>query len=111
MDSWRTVVVDDQFPTDLFGRPLCVGTRPTQLWPLLLSKAILKVMAAYRSLDRSLPHQVSSVNESKNNIMKHYKSHSYLISCRFLFSPALLCQVGSINKAPVHRPAKRNIKD
>lgn len=40
------------------GRPLLVGSRPLQLWPLLLCKAILKVMAVYRSLDMTLPHQV-----------------------------------------------------
>lgn len=40
------------------GRPLLVGTRPLQLWPLLLCKAILKVMAVYRLLDCGLPHQV-----------------------------------------------------
>jgi hypothetical protein len=36
-----------------------VGSRPLQLWPLLLSKAVLKVMATYRSLDAALPSQVS----------------------------------------------------
>lgn len=40
------------------GRPLLVGSRPLQLWPLLLCKAILKVQAVYRSLDKTLPHQV-----------------------------------------------------
>jgi hypothetical protein len=40
------------------GRPLLVGSRPLQLWPLLLCKAILKVMAVYRSLDITLPHKV-----------------------------------------------------
>jgi hypothetical protein len=42
------------------GRPLLVGIRPLQLWPLLLCKALLKVMAAYTSLHMSLPHQVSA---------------------------------------------------
>lgn len=42
-DTWRTVTVDDRIPVDLFGRSLLVNTRPLQLWPLLLSKAILKV--------------------------------------------------------------------
>lgn len=40
------------------GRPLLVGVRPLQLWPLLLCKALLKVMAAYRVLHLNLPHQV-----------------------------------------------------
>ena len=40
------------------GRPLLVGVRPLQLWPLLLCKALLKVMAVYRVLDLGLPHQV-----------------------------------------------------
>ncbi|GFH10921.1 adenylate kinase, partial [Haematococcus lacustris] len=58
MDTWRTVVIDDRIPVDLFGRPLLVGSRPLQLWPLLLSKAVLKVMVAMRVLDLALPHQV-----------------------------------------------------
>lgn len=49
------MTVDDRVPVDLFGRPLLVGARPPQLWPLLLSKAVLKVMAAYRLLDAPLP--------------------------------------------------------
>lgn len=60
MDCWRTVVVDDRIPTDLFGRPLLVGVRPLQLWPLLLCKAVLKVMVMYKSLDCALPHQVNA---------------------------------------------------
>lgn len=42
-DTWRTVVIDDRVPVDLFGRPLLVGCMPLALWPLLLSKAVLKV--------------------------------------------------------------------
>lgn len=57
-DTWRCVTVDDRIPVDLFGRALLVGSRPLQLWPLLLCKAILKVMAVYRTLDMTLPHQV-----------------------------------------------------
>jgi hypothetical protein len=54
-------VIDDRIPVDLFGRPLLVGSRPLQLWPLLLSKAVLKVMAAMRVTHLELPHQVGSV--------------------------------------------------
>jgi hypothetical protein len=57
-DGWRTVIVDDRVPLDLFGRPLVVATRPFQLWPILLSKALLKVMAAYHILERQAPHHV-----------------------------------------------------
>ncbi|PNH05620.1 Adenylate kinase, chloroplastic [Tetrabaena socialis] len=60
MDGWRTVVVDDRIPVDLFGRPLLVNTRPIQLWPLLLSKAVLKVMASHRILHCGLPHQAAA---------------------------------------------------
>lgn len=59
-DSWRTVIVDDRVPLDLFGRPLVVASRPFQLWPILLSKALLKVMAAYHILERQAPHHVRS---------------------------------------------------
>lgn len=49
------------------GRSLMVGSRPLQLWPLLLCKAILKVMAVYRSLDMTLPHQVRTASMSGAN--------------------------------------------
>jgi hypothetical protein len=42
------------------GRPLLVGVRPLQLWPLLLCKAVLKVMAVYRVLHLDLPHRVAA---------------------------------------------------
>ena len=54
------MVVDDRIPVDLFGRPLLVNIRPLQLWPLLLSKAILKVMASQRILHMDLPHQLAA---------------------------------------------------
>ena len=57
-DSWRTVLTDDRVPLDLFGRPLVVASRPFQLWPILLSKALLKVMAAYQILELQTPHEV-----------------------------------------------------
>ncbi|KAF8071222.1 GLTP1 [Scenedesmus sp. PABB004] len=47
LDTWRAVTVDDRIPVDLFGRPLLVGSRPLQLWPLLLCKALLKVSAVH----------------------------------------------------------------
>ena len=40
------VAVDDCIPVDTLGQPLLVSALPTQLWPLLLSKAVLQVMAA-----------------------------------------------------------------
>ena len=55
MNEWRQVVVDDRIPVDLFGRPLPVGVRPVQLWPLLLSKAVLKIMASLTILDSTSP--------------------------------------------------------
>lgn len=35
-----------------------MGSRPLQLWPLLLCKAVLQVMAVYRSLSVALPNKV-----------------------------------------------------
>ena len=46
-DRWRMVAMDDSIPVDALGQPLLVRTQPPQLWPLLLSMAVLKVMAAY----------------------------------------------------------------
>ena len=46
-DRWRMVAVDDSVPADTLGQPLLVSAQPMQLWPLLLSMAVFKVMAAY----------------------------------------------------------------
>ena len=44
MGCWRKVLVDDNVPFDSFGRPLLpVSTNSLELWPLLLSKALLKI--------------------------------------------------------------------
>ena len=48
MNEWRRVTVDDRIPADMFGCPLLVGSMPAQLWPLILSKAILKLMALFK---------------------------------------------------------------
>ena len=58
MKEWRRVDIDDRVPVDLFGRPLPVGIRPIQLWPLLLTKAILKLMAAFGVLEKTSPCDV-----------------------------------------------------
>ena len=46
-DRWRMVAVDDTIPVDALGQPLLVSAQPMQLWPLLLSMAVFRVMAAY----------------------------------------------------------------
>ena len=39
--------MDDWLPVDALGRPLLVGALPLQLWPLLLTKAVFRLMAAF----------------------------------------------------------------
>lgn len=46
-DRWRMVPVDDSIPVDSLGQPLLVSAQPMQLWPVLLSMAVFRVMAAY----------------------------------------------------------------
>ncbi len=46
-DRWRTVAVDDWVPVDFFGQPMLVCALPLQLWPLLLTKAVFKLMSAF----------------------------------------------------------------
>lgn len=58
LDTWRSVTVDDRIPLDLFGRPLFIASRPLQIWPMVLCKALLKVMAAYQLLECMASHQV-----------------------------------------------------
>ena len=48
MGDWRRVTVDDRIPVNAFGAPLLVGSMPSQLWPLILSKAVIKLMASYQ---------------------------------------------------------------
>jgi len=59
MNEWRMVVVDDRVPVDVFGSPLLINvSRPVMLWPLLYTKAVFKLMHAYRCLEISRPDQV-----------------------------------------------------
>ena len=48
MGDWRRVTVDDRIPVNAFGAPLLIGSMPSQLWPLILSKAVIKLMALYQ---------------------------------------------------------------
>jgi hypothetical protein len=68
LDTWRAVTVDDRIPLDLFGRPLFVASRPLQLWPMLLSKALLKVMAAYHVLEQGAPNQVRKWGNTNSTV-------------------------------------------
>ncbi len=44
---WRKVFIDDFIPVDLEGRVLLPqSSLPRELWPMLLTKAICKVMSA-----------------------------------------------------------------
>ena len=61
VDSWRRVTVDDDIPVDIFGMPLLIGCRPLQLWPLLVTKALFKVMHAYKCLDMKTPRSVAAL--------------------------------------------------
>jgi hypothetical protein len=46
MGSWRKVVVDDFIPVDEKNQPLLpVCEEPTELWPLILTKAVIKVVS------------------------------------------------------------------
>ena len=49
------------FSADVFGRAALPGSRPIQLWPLLLCKATLKLMKHYGVLDRIGSHTVPMV--------------------------------------------------
>lgn len=59
MNTWRTVVVDDRVPVDVFGAPLVVNcSRPSMLWPIIMSKAVFKLMHAFKCLDVASPDKV-----------------------------------------------------
>ncbi|OQV17619.1 putative Androglobin [Hypsibius exemplaris] len=46
MGAWRKVVVDDYIPVDEHNRPLLpVCNEPNELWPLILTKAVMKVVS------------------------------------------------------------------
>ena len=61
LNSWRRITVDDLLPVDVDGRLLLPATsNKCELWPALLSKAILKVA----SLDYSSPTQRGDFGEA-----------------------------------------------
>ncbi|KAI9208034.1 uncharacterized protein BJ171DRAFT_636543, partial [Polychytrium aggregatum] len=53
LGSWRKITVDDRIPLDSDGRPLLMSSPAVnELWPLLLSKAVVKVAAlSYKEID------------------------------------------------------------
>ena len=52
MNAWRCVTVDDRVPVDVFGTLSSRRRAPAPLWPILLSKAILKLASRYGCLER-----------------------------------------------------------
>lgn len=80
------------------GRPLLVGSRPPQLWPLLLSKAVLKVMAAYRSLELQLPHKVRASPEVGPGWCQGGVAavQGALLACESLQLPGVLAQARAL---------------
>ncbi|KAJ3209813.1 hypothetical protein HDU82_000053 [Entophlyctis luteolus] len=57
LGCWRKVIVDDRIPVDDLNRPLLVFSPTAQeIWPVLITKAILKVASAsYRYTSLSVP--------------------------------------------------------
>ncbi|KAI8919009.1 hypothetical protein DFJ77DRAFT_259325 [Powellomyces hirtus] len=53
LGAWRRVTVDDRIPVDAEGKPLVVSSPVThEIWPMLLTKALLKVVASsYKDLE------------------------------------------------------------
>ncbi|KAJ3104288.1 hypothetical protein HDU97_009364 [Phlyctochytrium planicorne] len=58
LGSWRRITIDDRIPVDDQGRPLVLSSpAPNELWPMLISKALLKLAAtSYREADGSIEH-------------------------------------------------------
>ncbi|TPX33926.1 hypothetical protein SmJEL517_g03360 [Synchytrium microbalum] len=58
MGAWRKVTIDDKIPVDSQGRPLLISSpEKTELWPLLLSKALIKIAAlSYKNVEKSCEH-------------------------------------------------------
>jgi hypothetical protein len=56
LGNWRKITVDDSIPVDSKGRPLLIRSAlQHELWPLILSKAILKIAElSYRESDEYL---------------------------------------------------------
>ncbi len=51
MGAWRKIVVDDRVPVDSLGQPLLlISSNPHEIWPIILSKALLKI-ASYSFKD------------------------------------------------------------
>ena len=54
MGMWRKILVDDQLPVDNEGRLLLPQTARNELWPAILTKAILKVLSINLGLSESI---------------------------------------------------------
>jgi hypothetical protein len=47
LGAWRKVLVDDRIPIDANGKPLIVvGPTQNELWPAILTKAVIKIAAS-----------------------------------------------------------------
>lgn len=55
--KWRKIVVDDSIPCDINGAPLLItSSNSNEIWPLVLSKALLKLTAmALSPRNREIP--------------------------------------------------------
>lgn len=93
MDQWRQVTVDDRIPVDAFGTPILVGSMPLQLWPLLLSKAVFKLMSLYQvhaRLSCLHVHHIVNLQTSSCSHMCMRKLSCMLWSSRTAAAPVCL---------------------
>lgn len=54
--TWRKVTIDDYIPVDAEGNVLLpCSSIPGEIWPMLLAKAICKIMAGYYEVRLDMP--------------------------------------------------------
>ena len=92
---WRAVEIDDYFPIDTYGNPICAFSSKGKLWVSLIEKAYLKAHGGYEFIGSNssrdlyaltgwLPEKIDlktyDRNKLWNRISKGYKNNDCLIT-------------------------------
>lgn len=110
LGAWRKVIVDDRIPCSVDGKPLVI-TSPTiqELWPLIISKAILK-LATYSYKDLSeFPEQgdFDTFYALRGWIPERLPVNGNENSALWNVLKGLNCKIYNFNAAKANAPASR----
>ena len=126
LGAWRKITVDDKIPVDSAGRPLLISSPCIhEIWPLILSKALIKVASTSYKDDGSVEYGDFDVfNTFKGWLPEKFTLSTYTPSSIFwgnLCSLSLKASLGSAASVapsipapaaplPTHKPGALNNK-